>query len=142
MSMFLVYNKADGLVVQASETEPMLTKDQDVVFAHDPELNLSNYESIRVVAKEDCHLEIKPNAGWQNRVIGSNNITLDEKVDRLEHYNLVLMEGVAKLSEATPGAVSPELMAELVLAGKRTIDKVPADVKEDVSNRIKAASDL
>jgi hypothetical protein len=33
-------------------------------------------------------------------------------------------------------------MAELVLAGKRTIDKVPPDIKEDVSNRIKAASDL
>ena len=134
--MFLVYNKADGSVVQASETESVLTKGQDVVFAHDPELNLSNYEAIRVMAKESCHLELKPTAEWHNRVSGISDITLDEKVARLEHNNLVLMEAVAKLSEATPGTVSPELMAELVLAGKRTIDQVPFDVKEEVLKRV------
>jgi len=137
--MFLVYNKNDGLVVQASETEPMLAPGQDYVFAHDPELNLSNYESIKVVNKEGCHLELIPTAEWNNRVNGSSNITLDEKVARLEHYNLVLMEAVAKLSEATPGTVSPDLMAELVLAGRRTIDQVPADIQKEVSGRITSA---
>jgi len=65
-----------------------------------------------------------------------------EKVARLEHYNLVLMEAVAKLSEATPGTISPDLMAELVLAGKRTIDQVPADIQKDVSGRITSTSEL
>jgi hypothetical protein len=134
--MFLVYNKADGLVEQAFETEPVLAKGQDYVFAHDPEINLSNYEAIRVIAKENCHLELRPTAEWLNRVSGGSNITLDEKIARLEHYNLVLMEAVAKLSEATPGGVSAELMAELVLAGKRTIDQLPADIQKDVSSRI------
>ena len=140
--MFLVYNKNDGLVVQASETEPVLTPGQDCVFAHDPELNLSNYEAIRVIAKEGCHLELKPTAEWLARVNGSSNITLDEKIGRLEHYNLVLMEAVAKLSEATPGTVSPDLMAELVLAGRRTIDQVPTDIQKEVSGRIASASEL
>jgi len=140
--MFLVYNKADGLVVQASETEPVLASGQDYVFAHDPELNLSNYEAIRVLAKEGCHLELKPTAQWLSRVSGSSNITLDEKIARLEHYNLVLMEAVAKLSEATPGTVSPDLMAELVLAGRRTIDQVPTDIQKEVSGRIASASEL
>jgi len=134
--MFLVYNKADGLVEQASETEPVLASGQDYVFAHDPEINLSNYETIRVIAKEGCHLELTPTAQWLSRVSGSSNITLDEKIARLEHYNLVLMEAVAKLSEATPGTVSPDLMAELVLAGRRTIDQVPADIQKEVSGRI------
>ena len=140
--MFLVYNKNDGLVVQASETEPVLAPGQDYIFAHDPELNLSNYEAIRVIAKEGCHLELKPTAEWHNRVSGSSNITLDEKIARLEYYNLVLMEAVAKLSEATPGTISPDLMAELVLAGKRTIDQVPADIQKDVSGRITSTSEL
>ena len=137
--MFLVYNKNDGLVVQASETEPVLAPEQDYVFAHDPELNLSNYEAIRVIAKEGCHLELTPTAQWLSRVSGRSNITLDEKIARLEHYNLVLMEAVAKLSEATPGTVSPDLMAELVLAGRRTIDQVPADIQKEVSGRIASA---
>ncbi len=137
--MFLVFNKNDGLVVQTSETEPVLAPGQDYVFAHDPELNLSNYETIRVMAKEGCHLDLKPTAEWLGRVNGSSNITLDEKVARLEHYNLVLMEAVAKLSEATPGTVSPDLMAELVLAGRRTIDQVPADIQKEVSGRIASA---
>ncbi|GEM_PF-1172611 len=140
--MFLVYNKADGLVVQTSESEPVLAKGQDFVFSHDPNLNLSNYDSIKVVAKEGCHLELKPTAEWHSRVSGSSTITLDEKVAKLEHYSLVLMEALGKLSEATPGTVSSELMAELVLAGKRTIDQVPVDIKEDVSGRIKSASGL
>lgn len=140
--MFLVYNKNDGLVVQASETKPVLATGQDYVFAHDPELNLSNYEVIRVIAKEGCHLELKPTAEWLGRVNGSSNIPLDEKVARLEHYNLVLMEAVAKLSEATPGTVSPDLMAELVLAGRRTIDQVPTDIQKEVSGRIASASEL
>lgn len=140
--MFLVYNKADGLVVQESKNEPVLTKGQDFVFVHDPEINLSNYEAIRIMNKEGCHLELKPTAEWQSRVSSISNITLDEKVARLEHYNLILMEAVAKLSEATPGTVSSELMAELVLAGKRTIDQVPANIKEDVSGRVKSASGL
>ncbi len=140
--MFLVYNKNDGLVVQASETEPVLAPGQDYIFAHDPELNLSNYEAIRVIAKEGCHLELKPTAEWHNRVSGSSNITLDEKIARLEYYNLVLMEAVAKLSEATPGTVSPDLMAELVLAGRRTIDQVPTDIQKEVSGRIASASEL
>ena len=134
--MFLVYNKADGLVVQASETEPVLAPGQDCVFAHDPELNLSNYEAIRVIAKEGCHLELKPTAEWLSRVSGGSNITLDEKIAKLEHYNLILMEAVAKLSEATSGGISAELMTELVLAGKRTIDQVPADMQKDVSGRV------
>jgi len=129
--MFLVYNKNDGLVV--------LAPGQDYVFAHDPELNLSNYEVIRVIAKEGCHLELKPTAEWLGRVNGSSNIPLDEKVARLEHYNLVLMEAVAKLSEANPGTVSTELMAELVLAGRRTIDQVPTDIQKEVSGRIASA---
>jgi len=137
--MFLVYNKNDGLVVHASENEPVLAPGQDYVFAHDPELNLSNYETIRVMAKEGCHLDLKPTAEWLGRVNGSSNITLDEKLARLEHYNLVLMEAVAKLSEATPGTVSPDLMAELVLAGRRTIDQVPADIQKEVSGRIASA---
>ena len=62
--MFLVFNKNDGLVVQASETEPVLAPEQDYVFAHDPELNLSNYEAIRVIAKEGCHLELPTPNGW------------------------------------------------------------------------------
>jgi len=128
--------------VQASETEPVLAKGQDCFFAHDPELNLSNYEAIRVIAKEGCHLELKPTAEWLGRVNGSSNITLDEKLARLEHYNLVLMETVAKLSEATPGTVSPDLMAELVLAGRRTIDQVPADIQKEVSGRIASALEL
>ena len=140
--MFLVYNKADGLVVQAAETEPVLAKGQDFVFVHDPELNLSNYEAIRVMGKDGCHLELKPTAEWQSRVSGTSNITMDEKVAKLEHYSLVLMEALGKLSEATPGTVSSELMAELVLAGKGTIDQVPVDIKEDVSGRIKSASGL
>ncbi|MCL4440017.1 MAG: hypothetical protein M1609_05370 [Firmicutes bacterium] len=140
--MFLVYNKDNGLVLQASETEPVLAKGQDYVFAHDPELNLSNYEAIRVVAKEGCHLELKPTAEWHNRVSGGSNITLDEKVAKLEQYSLVLMEALAKLSEATSGGVSAELMAELVLAGKRTIDQVPADIQKDVSSRVGIVSEL
>lgn len=140
--MFLVYNKADGLVVQTSESEPVLAKGQDFMFVHDPELNLSNYEVIRVMDKEGCHLELKPTVEWNNRVSGGNNITQDEKVAKLEHYSLVLMEALGKLSEATPGTVSSELMAELVLAGKRTIDQVPADIKEDVSGRIKSTIGL
>ncbi len=142
MSMFLVYTKADGLVVQVLETEPVLAKGQDVVFAHDHDLNLLNYEAIRVVNKEGCHLELTPTADWNNIVSGGQDMSLDERIARLEHYNLVLMEAVAKLSESTPGTVSSELMAELVLAGKRTIDQVPTDIKEDVSNRIKSASKL
>ena len=137
--MFLVYSKNDGLVVQASETEPVLAPGQDYVFAHDPELNLSNYEVIRVMAKEGCHLELIPTVEWNNKVSGGSNITLDEKVARLEHYNLVLMEAVAKLSEATPSTVSPDLMAELVLAGKRTIEQVPTDIQKEVSGRIASA---
>ncbi len=84
-------------------------------------------------------MDLKPTAEWLGRVNGSSNITLDEKVARLEHYNLVLMEAVAKLSEATPGTVSPDLMAELVLAGRRTIDQVPADIQKEVSGRIASA---
>ena len=137
--MFLIYNKANGLVVQSSEAEPVVAPGQDFVFAHDPELNLSNYEAIRVIAKEGCHLELKPTAEWLGRVNGSSNITLDEKVARLEHYNLVLMEAVAILSEANPGTVSTELMAELVLAGRRTIDQVPTDIQKEVSGRIASA---
>lgn len=140
--MFLVYNKADGLVVHTSESEPVLAKGQDFVFVHDPELNLSNYEAIRVMNKEGYHLELKPTAEWQSRVSGISNITMDEKVAKLEHYNLILMEALGKLSEATPGTVSTDLMVELVLAGKRTIDQVPADIKEDVSGRIKSTRGL
>lgn len=87
-------------------------------------------------------MELKPTAQWLSRVSGSSNITLDEKIGRLEHYNLVLMEAVAKLSEATPGTVSPDLMVELVLAGRRTIDQVPADIQKEVSGRIASASEL
>jgi hypothetical protein len=105
--LFLVYNKNDGLVVQASETEPVLAPGQDYVFAHDPELNLSNYEAMRVIAKEGCHLELKPTAEWLGRVNGSSNIPLDEKVAKLEKYSLVLMEAVAKLSEAYQEPVFP-----------------------------------
>ncbi len=140
--MFLVHNKADGLVVQASETEPMLARGQDSVFAHDPELNLSNYETIRVVRKEGCHLELKPTAEWHNQVSEGSGIPHDERLAKLEQYSLVLMEAVAKLSQATPGTVSPDLMAELVLAGRRTIDQVPAYIQKDVLGRIKTASEL
>jgi hypothetical protein len=140
--MFLVYNKADGLVVHASDTEPVLAPGQDCVFVPDPELNLSNYEAIRVIGKEGCHLELKPTAEWHNRVSGGSNITLDEKVAKLEQYSLVLMEAVAKLSEATPGTVSPDLMAELVLAGKRTFDQVPVDIQNDVSDRIRITGEI
>ncbi len=56
--MFLVYNKTDGLVVHTSESE-LKAKGQDFVFVHDPELNLSNYEAIRVMDKEGCHLGAK-----------------------------------------------------------------------------------
>lgn len=137
--MFLIYNKANGLVVQSSEAEPVVAPGQDFVFAHDPELNLSNYESIKVVNKEGCHLELIPTAEWNNKVSGGRNITLDEKVAKLEKYSLVLMEAVAKLSEANPSTVSTDLMAELVLAGRRTIDQVPTDIQKEVSGRITSA---
>ena len=35
-------------------------------------------------------IQLKPTAEWLGRVSGRSNITLDEKVARLEHYNLVL----------------------------------------------------
>jgi len=34
------------------------------------------------------------------------------------------------------------LMAELVLAGRRTIDQVPADIQKEVSGRIASALEL
>ncbi len=140
--MFLIFNKESGLVVQTSEVEPVVEADQDFIFAHDPELNLANYESIKVVGKEGCHLELIPTIKWKDKLNGSSNITLNEKIAKLEHYSLVLMEAVAKLSEATPDAICSDLMAELVLAGKRTIDQVPADIQKDVSGRIETASEL
>jgi len=60
----------------------------------------------------------------------------------LKKNQLILMEALAKLSEATPGGISAELMAELVLAGKRTIDQVPADIQKDVSGRVGIVSEL
>jgi hypothetical protein len=137
--MFLVFNKDDGLVLHASETEPLLAPGEDSVFAHDSDLNLSNYETIKVIAKEGCHLELTPTAEWNDKVSGGTNFSLDGKIAKLEHYDLILMEAVARLSEATPGTVSSELMAELVLAGRRTIDQVPADIQKDVSGTIETA---
>ena len=140
--MFLVYNKDDGLVLHASETEPLLAPGQDFVFAHDSDLNLSNYQTIKVIGKEGCHLELTPTAEWNDKVSAGRDSPLGEKITKLEHYDLILMEAVAKLSEATPGTVSSELMAELVLAGRRTIDQVPADIQKDVSGRITTGSEV
>jgi len=140
--MFMVFNKDDGLVLHASETEPLLAPGQDFVFAHDSDLNLSNYETIKVIGKEGCHLELTPTAEWSDKVGSGTNFSLDEKIAKLEHYDLILMEAVARLSEATPGTVSSELMTELVLAGRRTIDQVPADIQKDVSGTIETAGKL
>ncbi len=140
--MFLVYNKDDGLVLHESETEPLLVPGQDFIFAHDSELNLSNYETIKVIGKEGCHLELTPTTEWNDKVGASKDSPLGEKIAKLEHYDLLLMEAIAKLSEATPGTISSELLAELVLAGRRTIDQVPADIQKDVSGRITTGSEV